>query len=882
MDALKSAEKGAVPRSKPSKSKMKPKPQQAVAIHKEVKSLFHTWKVEGKQKDSQIHTEIKRLKRQSRTVQRQNAAIKQRSIYEEIQSAHVNDQQLFHKLVARQRKQASTSTETLIYKDKTYSGSSEVQAGFTSYFSDLATPSHDDVNKDLTDIVTGDLAYLDAMSVLLPNEANSFTFDEVAIACRCLNRNKASDCFGVTAEHLRFALTPLTPLLTSVFNGLLQTRLIPHSFKQGILLPLVKKANKSKKMPSNYRGITIISAIGKHFELALLLRITHIFREAQSGMQRGFTERVSPLFAAFILCEAINEMEDNRTSSTTILLDAEKAFDKVWHEKLFRKLALMGLPVECWKVLRDWYRGFSTSVKWGNIISDPFDVLQGTIQGSGISPHTFKVYNNDLLKTIEAHGLGAKIGTEHCSTPTCADDIAVITPTHTGDAQKILHLVEIHTRNDRMSINNSKTKVIIRHNRDKNKDLAPTLSLDNGELAENMSAVHLGMLHTPGRDVNKLRVLDRLSVAMGALYALFGAGLHGRNGLNPSANTKLWKTYIMPRLLHGMEIPGLNDAQVKKLETFQMDKLKHIMGLPDRTSNAAVLGLASVLPVQAELDRKVLTFFRNMIADSSSVEYKILLRQLAVKTNDSSSWAIYLENILEKYSLPKAHTVMECPPAKTAWKNTIRKAIDSHWISKLEKETNEQNSCRFLSSETLSPLKQPLLWTNANCSLRESHKAQTKAWLMCGVYRLQVHESMFTRRNGKRESPICKLCDTGPEDRMHFLLKCPALEKSRTELATLRETLHSHNHQEILTNETKLLHCLIDCSHKDLNLSQQLQDTVETIARDLLYQLHVHRCRILGVPNKSPAVTRGRRPTPRSASTSADGALTTRGKIHTK
>ena len=77
----------------------------------------------------------------------------------------------------------------------------------------------------------------------------------------------------------------------------------------------------------------------------------------------------TPLFASFILCEAICEFQDQRKGLTVVLVDAEKAFDRVSHDGLFRKLAALQIPMECWMVLRDWNRDFNNVVKWNGTLS---------------------------------------------------------------------------------------------------------------------------------------------------------------------------------------------------------------------------------------------------------------------------------------------------------------------------------------------------------------------------------------------------------------------------------------------------------------------------------------------------------------------------------
>ena len=56
----------------------------------------------------------------------------------------------------------------------------------------------------------------------------------------------------------------------------------------------------------------------------------------------------------------------------------------------------------------------------------------------------------------------------------------------------------------------------------------------------------------------------RIQAGRGARYALFSAGCHGLNGLNPKIAAKVWKVYIVQRLIHGLEITKSDPSEIKK------------------------------------------------------------------------------------------------------------------------------------------------------------------------------------------------------------------------------------------------------------------------------------------------------------------------------
>ena len=65
---------------------------------------------------------------------------------------------------------------------------------------------------------------------------------------------------------------------------------------------------------------------------------------------------ISSLLAAFITSEVVhNGFEDNE-DVLVVTLDAEKAFDKLNHEILFKKLYHYGIVGDTWILLRNMYR----------------------------------------------------------------------------------------------------------------------------------------------------------------------------------------------------------------------------------------------------------------------------------------------------------------------------------------------------------------------------------------------------------------------------------------------------------------------------------------------------------------------------------------------
>jgi hypothetical protein len=50
---------------------------------------------------------------------------------------------------------------------------------------------------------------------------------------------------------------------------------------------------------------------------------------------------------------------------------------------------------------------------------------------------------------------------------------------------------------------------------------------------------------------------------------MYSPGLHGINGINPLIAWKLWRTFVVPRMLYGIETLKITTTDIYKLEQFQ-------------------------------------------------------------------------------------------------------------------------------------------------------------------------------------------------------------------------------------------------------------------------------------------------------------------------
>ena len=194
--------------------------------------------------------------------------------------------------------------------------------------------------------------------------------------------------------------------------------LLISSFKMAAIFP-------AATLPTNYRGTTVLSIVGKVLERVLQNRTAEPIEKCKSKMQRCCTNKSSAINAALILSDAQNGAKENGLSLKLVTLDACKAVDVVWQDSLLRKLYNTGIHGSLWLSLSIRYSGAFSVVKWQGKMSPPFEIKQGVRQGGILSTMHYKLFINALLLLLQRLGVGMTIGHIDCSSPTCADDVAL-------------------------------------------------------------------------------------------------------------------------------------------------------------------------------------------------------------------------------------------------------------------------------------------------------------------------------------------------------------------------------------------------------------------------------------------------------------------------
>ena len=370
--------------------------------------------------------------------------------------------------------------------------------------------------------------------------------------CKAISNLKTKKSDGMTdqmSDHFINGTCRSHIYLSLLFQGMLMHAVVPQSMLLGTIIPIPKNKRKSLNESSNYRGITLSSIMGKILDNIILNTNTCILKS--SDLQFGFKAKHSTTHCTFVAQEVINYYISRDSIVYCVLLDASQAFDRVHYVKLFKLLLKKGLCPITARLLAYMYTKQQLRVKYGNNVSNNFNVTNGVKQGGVLSPILFVLYMDELFLKLKNAQLGCYIGTLFVGAIGYADDATIMAPTLTS-INSMLSIVTKYGKEFCVKFNAMKTKLVV-YGSNTNEH---QVTFDGVSITNTRQASHLG--NVLGENVNAICIDQCISSFMTSFNYIFATFKF----CTDDVKYKLFKSYCMS--LYGCTLLDLSGKYIEK------------------------------------------------------------------------------------------------------------------------------------------------------------------------------------------------------------------------------------------------------------------------------------------------------------------------------
>uniref|UniRef100_A0A7E4W555 Reverse transcriptase domain-containing protein n=2 Tax=Panagrellus redivivus TaxID=6233 RepID=A0A7E4W555_PANRE len=429
--------------------------------------------------------------------------------------------------------------ESVIFDD------SQKSSEFARYFQSVYTADDVELTPALPDLTA-------------PKQITAFDIYELLCHWKKSSANTSPDLIPYLL--LKQCSTGLALPISIIFNASLSSGAVPSLWRSGILKPLFKKGDRS--LVHNYRPIALTCSLSKMCEHEVNALLLSFLRECgiPPPEQHGFSHGKSVTTNLVSFVDLITKLIDSDIPADAVYFDFEKAFDKVKHSILIRKLKMLHCPA----YLVNWIINFLShrlaQVQVGDCFSPSFTTPSGVPQGTVLGPSLFLIMVSDLP---------AFCRTDDVECFMFADDIKAVS-SNSASLQTFIDKLAEWSRLNELPIAPHKCNVL------------HFLPATNPSHAYTLNGIIIPDSCTSVRDLGvtmsnnmswKPHIANIVSKAMSALYCLFKAV----KSRNPNILIKMYTVYVRP--LVEFASPVFNPTSkllIKQLESVQKRATRRI------------------------------------------------------------------------------------------------------------------------------------------------------------------------------------------------------------------------------------------------------------------------------------------------------------------
>ena len=587
-----------------------------------------------------------------------------------------------------------------------------------------------------------------------------FSISEVRNVIKRAKKKKAVGIDRIPNELLK--QDPIAQVLTGFFQTCFETGLIPDIWRQALIHPIPKDPKKDKKVPLNYRGISLLSTVSKLYTSLLNKRILD-YEELSGNLadeQNGFRPNRNCCDHIFSLTSIIRNRKNAGLSTFCCFVDYQKAFDFIDRDLLLYKLQLYQINGKIYNAISGLYTNTSACVLLNQFVTPWFDTTSGVRQGDSLSPTLFALYINDLVDEINSLDKGISIDSRKISLLLYADDLVVLTSCE-EDLNIMLNTINNWCKKWRVLVNREKSKVV--HFRPKRIDRTESnFYLGNDTLEVVTEYKYLGvylnefLLYENTADTLSKSATRALGSVLNKFRSLKNMGFQ--------SYTKLFDACVTPVLDYASEVWGFKDYNSS--ERVKINALRYFFGVHKFAAHQALYGDSGWIPGYIDRRCNMVRLWNRLVnMDESRLTKMVFNYDKSLKKHN---WSSEVHEILKTCDMEEKFVQNEVCDIRLV-KSRLVNIFKTGWPEGIANLPKLRTYALFKQEHGTEK------YLNFDLNRRER---SILAQFRFGILPLRVETGRFT---GERlEDRKCIFCtEETVEDEFHILLKCDQYNKIR-------------------------------------------------------------------------------------------------------